>query len=56
MGEAEGRVSATEDSHSVYITQLIAMEKTMGLLQQKVDDLENCSRRENLKIINLPEK
>uniref|UniRef100_A0A087XKV9 L1 transposable element RRM domain-containing protein n=1 Tax=Poecilia formosa TaxID=48698 RepID=A0A087XKV9_POEFO len=49
--EAEERISATEDHSS----RLAAMEKAVERLLLKVDDLENRSRRKNLKIINLPE-
>lgn len=54
--EAEGRLSTTEDTHDDLGFRLTAMEKMVQQLRLKVDDLENRSRRKNLKIINLPER
>ena len=56
MEEAEGRVSAAEDSHGAHGTHIAAMDKTLEQLRLKTDDLENRGRRKNLKIINPPEK
>lgn len=53
--EAEERISAAEDRSEDHSSRLAAMEKTVERLLLKVDDLENRSRRKNLKIINLPE-
>lgn len=32
------------------------MEKQLALLKEKANNLENCSRRSNMRIINIPEK
>uniref|UniRef100_A0A3B5LHZ3 L1 transposable element RRM domain-containing protein n=1 Tax=Xiphophorus couchianus TaxID=32473 RepID=A0A3B5LHZ3_9TELE len=53
--EAEERISAAEDRSEDHSSRLAAMEKTVERLLLKVDDLENRSRCNNLKIINLPE-
>lgn len=56
MDEAEERVSTAEDSHGAYGTSIAAMERSMEQLKLKFEDLENCGRRKNLRIINFPEK
>lgn len=54
--EVETRVSATEDD--LRDTRLIVtrLEKDVFYLKDKVQDLENRSRRSNIRIVNLPEK
>ncbi|KAL1246967.1 hypothetical protein QQF64_034288 [Cirrhinus molitorella] len=56
MDEAETRISTTEDCCDNHEAQISTMQKIVGMLQLKVDDLENRGRRKNLKIVNLPEK
>lgn len=52
---AEHRVSGVEDEVSVMAERLKEAEKKISLLTSCVDDLENRSRRDNIRITNLKE-
>ena len=55
IGDAEERISSTEDELACLTTQASAMKTTTDELARKVDDLENRSRRSNLRLVGLPE-
>uniref|UniRef100_A0A3Q2D0X9 L1 transposable element RRM domain-containing protein n=1 Tax=Cyprinodon variegatus TaxID=28743 RepID=A0A3Q2D0X9_CYPVA len=54
--EMETRIGANEDNLSNAQARILKMEKEITFLKEKSDDLENRSRRSNVKIINIPEK
>lgn len=54
--EAEDRISTQEDNVSGLQTQNAALKTAIESLSLKVDDLENRSRRSNLRLVGLPEK
>lgn len=56
MDEAEGRISKVEDAVNSGKAKTADLVKQVELLTHKVDDLENRSRRSNLRLVNLPEK
>lgn len=56
MVEVETRVSATEDDLRDTRSTVTHLEKDVAYLKDKVQDLENRSRRSNIRIVNLPEK
>uniref|UniRef100_A0A087YS91 L1 transposable element RRM domain-containing protein n=1 Tax=Poecilia formosa TaxID=48698 RepID=A0A087YS91_POEFO len=53
--QAEDRISANEDSVASLQADNTATKTTIEALQLKIDDLENRSRRSNLRLIGLPE-
>lgn len=53
--EAETRISAVEDTVSRDSADLNKIKKKLDVALEKIDDLENRSRRCNLRIIGLPE-
>ncbi|XP_053572801.1 uncharacterized protein LOC128662837 [Bombina bombina] len=55
VSEVETRVSDLEDTQHINCNKLVALEKYTTTLQQKIDDLENRSRRNNVRLIGLPE-
>ncbi|KAI4879707.1 hypothetical protein NFI96_001810 [Prochilodus magdalenae] len=52
----EIRVEANEDNLTDARTRIGKMEKEIAFLKEKTDDLENRSRRSNVKIVNIPER
>lgn len=56
MDEAEGRISTVEDTVNSEKGKADALAKQVSLLTNKFDELENRSRRSNLRIVNVPEK
>lgn len=54
--EAEDRISSQEDSVSELQTENAKLKTVVESLSVKVDDLENRSRRSNLRLVGLPEK
>lgn len=54
--EMETRVSANEDDIKETCDRIDKMEKLITLLKDKTDDLENHSRRSNVRILNVPEQ
>ena len=54
--ELETRVGANEDNINEYCSRTEKLEKQLDFLKEKADDLENRSRRSNVRIINIPEK
>ncbi|KAI7800009.1 putative LINE-1 type transposase domain-containing protein 1-like [Triplophysa rosa] len=56
MDLAEERISSVEDTVNSEKSKLAEMDKRVESLSQKLDDLENRSRRSNLRLVNLPEK
>lgn len=56
MDEAEGRISSVEDTVNSEKGKTEALAKQVTLLTNKLDELENRSRRSNLRLVNVPEK
>uniref|UniRef100_A0A3Q3ASQ0 L1 transposable element RRM domain-containing protein n=1 Tax=Kryptolebias marmoratus TaxID=37003 RepID=A0A3Q3ASQ0_KRYMA len=56
MQEMETRNGANEDNLADAQARILKMEWDVTFLKNKTDDLENRSRRSNVKIINIPEK
>lgn len=54
--QAEEQVSSAEDSISGLQTKVSASERKVKFLEMKADDLENRSRRNNMRIVGIPEK
>lgn len=55
LTEAEKRIGDTEDNVSTLQKQVAELQKQVTSLTVKTEDQENCSRRNNLRLINLPE-
>lgn len=55
IDQAEDRISAIEDDATATSAAVARLSLIQRELQDKVDDLENRSRRNNLRIIGLPE-
>ena len=53
--EAESRISNSEDAAATHITKLSEVESKLEAALEKIDDLENRSRRCNIRVIGLPE-
>lgn len=53
--EAEQRLGNVEDEMTAILTRLTALEQLTKEQAEKIDDLENRSRRNNLRIVGLPE-
>ena len=56
MDEAEERISKVEDAVYTGKGKTEELIKQVDLLKHKLDDLENCLRRSNLRLVNLPDK
>ncbi|KAK7945536.1 hypothetical protein WMY93_001264 [Mugilogobius chulae] len=54
--EMETRIGANEDNVTDALARISKMEKEIVFLREKSDDLENRSRRSNVRLINVPEK
>lgn len=54
--ETESRISQLEDAAAPLPARLSSLEKAAGLWSQRADDLENRLRRNNLRILGLPER
>ena len=54
--EAQDRISTNEDEFAALLVQNTAMKTTVEELVLKVDDLENRSRRSNLRLVGMPER
>ncbi|XP_053548893.1 kinesin-like protein KIF20B [Bombina bombina] len=55
LGEIENRISDIEDRQHTQQTLVDTHTKNIDTLQARLDDLEDRSRRNNLKIVGLPE-
>ncbi|OCT89975.1 hypothetical protein XELAEV_18018590mg [Xenopus laevis] len=55
LGEIENTVSQIQDETLDSISRIDSLEKQTQELKLKIDDLENRSRRNNLRFINIPE-
>lgn len=55
IGEAEQRISTLEDEQLEQQTRIQMLENHITTMAEKLDDLENRSRRNNLRIVGLPE-
>lgn len=53
--EAKGRIGDTEDGLQSVKTEMIDAAKRITYLESKLEDLENCARRKNLRLVGLPE-
>lgn len=51
MQDAEDRIESVEEDVSALCTSTSDMDKTIKMLLDKIKDLENRSRRSNLRII-----
>ncbi|KAL7885786.1 hypothetical protein AOLI_G00060810 [Acnodon oligacanthus] len=56
LSEAENKISTLDDSAGTQQTAVAKLRGELAQLLTKVDDLENWSRRKNLRITGLPEK
>lgn len=56
LEQAEDRIGNIEDDFTGEKTKTAVLEKQGAELTAKIDDLENRSRRSNLRLVNLPEK
>lgn len=56
MVAAEGRISTVEDQLTPMQKELKAATLNIAALMHKVDDLENRSRRSNIRLVGVPEK
>lgn len=56
IAHAEQRISEAEDTVNGLISKVSALEGTVKSLNSKVDDLECRSRRNNVRLVGLPEK
>lgn len=56
MVKVENRISLLEDTVTHMPKRILTVEKQIITCQQKTDDFENRMRRNNLRIIGLPEK
>uniref|UniRef100_A0A3B4F0H5 L1 transposable element RRM domain-containing protein n=1 Tax=Pundamilia nyererei TaxID=303518 RepID=A0A3B4F0H5_9CICH len=56
MDGAEMRISSVEDAVNPEKGKTDALVKQVALLTNKLEDLENRSRRSNLRLVNVPEK
>lgn len=54
--EAEERISGAEDEVTQLKTRVNTLESQVKLLLEKMDEMENRSRRNNVRIVGLPEK
>lgn len=54
--EAEERISGTEDEVSKLKTRINTLESRVPLLLEKIDGVNNYSRRNNLRLVGFPEK
>ena len=55
IGNAEARLDFLEDAHKVLETDPPATKTEVEQLRRKIDDLENRSRRNNLRFVGFPE-
>lgn len=53
--ETENRISAAEDEVSTLKTNMISLQRSVKVMEERIDDLENRSRRDNIRIIGLGE-
>lgn len=56
VGEVEDRVSTLEDTTAPIPLKVMELEKAAAAWVQRADDLENRLRRNNLRILGLPER
>ena len=56
IAQAEQRISDAEDNVNELLTKVSTLENTVKTLTDKVDDLECRSRRNNVRLVGLPEK
>ena len=56
MAETETRVSATEDLTATHATSIAELQRTVQSLVAKSDDAENRLRRNNVRVLGLPER
>lgn len=53
--EAEGRISTVEDQQGSHSSQITELQSLVNTLFHKVDDTENRQRRNNIRVVGLPE-
>lgn len=56
IAQAEQRISDAEDNVNELLSRVSTLEKTVKTLSNKVEDLECRSRRNNIRLVGLPEK
>ncbi|XP_073537710.1 uncharacterized protein [Phyllobates terribilis] len=55
LTELESRISNIEDDSNEDHSKIVAMAREYSILRDRIDDLENSSRRSNLHLVGLPE-
>lgn len=55
LAEAEGRIGDTEDGLQSVKTEMTDAAKRIAYLESKTEDMENRARRNNLRLVGLPE-
>ncbi|KAJ1130555.1 hypothetical protein NDU88_008906 [Pleurodeles waltl] len=55
LDQGERRVSAVEDGQTALATGQLKVTTELGTLRHKMDDLESCSRRNNLRVVGIVE-
>lgn len=55
LANTEQRVSILEDDSATQHQRILDLEKLTQMMADKIDDLENRSRRSNLRLVGLPE-
>ncbi|KAJ1131764.1 hypothetical protein NDU88_010097 [Pleurodeles waltl] len=55
LDAAERRISEVDVDHNTVASAQSKMDKTTATLQAKVDDLEACSRRSNIRVVSIAE-
>lgn len=55
LDEAEGRVSTLEDMLATTKNKLREVDKKIQTLTEKADDMENRTRRDNIRVVSLKE-
>lgn len=55
LNELEQRVSSLKDENNSLSMKFLSLESKMAQLGEKMEDLENRSQRNNLRLVSLPE-
>lgn len=55
LTESESRISATEDLTATHVTSIAELQRKVQTLIAKSDDSENRLRRNNIRVLGLPE-
>ncbi|KAJ1123575.1 hypothetical protein NDU88_002043 [Pleurodeles waltl] len=55
LNSAEHLISEVKDQHTTFASSQSKMDKTITMLQAKVEDLEVNSRRSNIRVVDIAE-